>query len=345
MRWHSRSMMSSVFVAFLAIVLAVGTGCFDSSPPPSGGGDNDGLNVGEQNHDDPDAGPTDDAEDNHNQEVDANQGISGECPGAGVHPVGDDDDVSTSVQVEPGETLRWVTIGDYNPEDRDLVYEWTVVASPDGASASLVPDAFEPEPMLEVDATGDYEVEVDVSGADYLEDCEPASATATVFEADGDVHIQLTWHSPTVEDQYGGPDPQANAGTDLSTHYKPVDTAWGGSESVFYLQMEQNWGDGGQAALDIDDLYGVDPENINHDNIEEGRYSYGVHYYCDNNYGESIAQVRVYFGDQLYDEYTQSLDGTDYFWHVGDVVGGDDPGFDVVDEVDEERPELSSCSL
>lgn len=325
---------SFLLVGGLVVLLAVGIGCSDRPPPPSGGGSGD--NVNQTNGGEVDAGSDveNDAQDN--------QQVQEGCPTAEAQ-IGDGDS-SPTVDAEIGDAVGLTTTGEYNPDERELDYEWTIVVRPDGSNAELDPDGTVVEPVLEVDTVGLFEVEVDVSGADDLEDCEPAFATIEVSESADDILIRLSWSSPTVEQEHGGPDADEEIGTDLSTHYKMDDSPWGADDAVSYMSMNRDWGDDGDPQLDIDDNYGVDPEHIVHDDpADGGRYSYGVHYFCDNGYGESIATVEVFVEGTLIAEHERTLDETGDFWHVGDVVWGDEPSFEFVDEYQGEISELFDC--
>ncbi len=233
--------------------------------------------------------------------------------------------------------------GSHDPDGTDLSYEWAVISRPAGSQAEIEPSHTDPNPEFEVDIVGHFQIELIVYDEYGLANCEPAileiDATPT-----GDIHVQLVWSAPQVDEQ-GGPDPAAGFGTDLDIHYVHQDTMWGETDSVYWRYPSHDWGAHGEADLDIDDLYGSDPENINHsDPMDGGFYRVGVHYYCDNNYGPADATVRIYFDDSLEFEETERMEATDHFWHTA-VIQWDamDPGIDFVDDYSESISDLSSC--
>ncbi|MFU8805490.1 MAG: hypothetical protein ACNA8W_16885, partial [Bradymonadaceae bacterium] len=90
---------------------------------------------------------------------------------------------------------------------------------------------------------------------------------------------------------------------------------------VFWRNREQNWGTQANpsiARLDIDDLYGMRPEVISHENPEDGlNYAVGAYYYRDSGFGPSDATVLIYVNGALRGEFQNSLPATGHFWYVG----------------------------
>ncbi len=85
--------------------------------------------------------------------------------------------------------------------------------------------------------------------------------------------------------------------------------------------------------LDLDDVEGGGPENINIRTPSNGTYRLGVHYYTDDGFGASTVSLRVFCAGRVAAEIgpvvlqPAGLDG-DFdteFWEVGDIVwsGGD----------------------
>ena len=98
----------------------------------------------------------------------------------------------------------------------------------------------------------------------------------------------------------------------------------------YYANMTPDWGVAGDITddpfLDIDDLQGPGPENINVDELSDGTYRIWVHYYSDTGSGGSggggsstaaNATVDVYIGGTLAASYgPQRLNGTSDSWDV-----------------------------
>ena len=89
--------------------------------------------------------------------------------------------------------------------------------------------------------------------------------------------------------------------------------------------MNPDWGESGSPeddpSLDIDDVDGSGPENINLNEPERDRtYAIGVYYYSDRGMGESYATIRVFIdGILVYQAEDKELDRTGYFWDVGRI--------------------------
>ncbi len=229
-----------------------------------------------------------------------------------------------------------------DPDGTDLTYEWSVLQRPNGSLADIEPDHTQADPEFEVDIVGFFELELTVYDEHGLSNCEPAIVTIDATP-DEDIHVQLVWEAPEVN-QSGGPDGNAQRGTDLDIHYVHEDSYWGENDVINWTNTEENWGGDGTAVLDIDDLWGEDPENINHsDPMNERSYRVGVHYYCDKNWGPADATVRIYFGVNIHDEFERRMEATDHFWYVGDINWGEPADFTFHDQYQTSMQQLSSC--
>ncbi len=168
---------------------------------------------------------------------------------------------------------------------------------------------------------GTYVVELNVWNGLGVKSCQPARMTLNAI-ADQDIHIQLVWHTPNDPDQT-----DAN-GADLDIHllHPNGNFHWNLPPwDCFWQNMAPDWGQQGDAtddpSLDIDDIDGAGPENINLDNPESGAtYHVGVYYFSDHNYGTSYATVRLYLGGQLAFEQDRKRMTSQEFWHAADIA-------------------------
>ncbi len=261
-------------------------------------------------------------------------GVDAECPVAvAAGSVGGAAAPDTTVIATNQDVVHLTSAGSEDPDGTDLSYEWSVITRPDGSMSEIQPSPFEPEPQFEVDIVGDFKIELTVYDETGLRNCEPAIVDILAAPTE-DIHIQLTWSAPEVDSTYGGPNSDMGIGTDLDVHYlsPAVNDNWGSSDTIYYWYPEQDWGEYGYAVLDIDDLYGENPENINHTDPALGeRYRLGVHYFDDKNHGPADARVRVYFDDYLHDQYEKRLNGTGDFWYLGNIEWAETPYVDFQD--------------
>ena len=89
--------------------------------------------------------------------------------------------------------------------------------------------------------------------------------------------------------------------------------------------------DANDPRLDLDDVEGSGPENINVRTPRDGTYRLGVHYWDADGFGDSTVTVRIYCGGRLAQEFEPVImrdagsfgsDDTE-FWEVADIVWDD----------------------
>ena len=85
-----------------------------------------------------------------------------------------------------------------------------------------------------------------------------------------------------------------------------------------------DWGVSGPAGnptLDLDDVQGFGPENVNIEAPTDGAtYKVSVHYWSDDGLGSTTATIRIYLSGQLQFEAAQSLNTTGRTWDVADIA-------------------------
>ncbi|MEE2756244.1 MAG: choice-of-anchor D domain-containing protein [Myxococcota bacterium] len=256
------------------------------------------------------------------------------------------------------------------PDGRPIRYEWTVIQRPTGSTAAPVEsftdpvrpqeggpsdDSATPTAEFFVDIAGEYLIELTVTdrlGAMAPSDpCpQPGSRVRIVAEPLADIHVQLLWTTPRDSDD-------DDMGADVDLHLgHPARMGWFDAlYDCYYVNPRPDWGIPNQFAddpsLDIDDIGGGGPENINLDNPEStqrlgGPYDVGAHYFRASmanfgggDYGTSIATVRIYLAGELAYEGEKELRETNDFWEVGSIVWTDDEQrFLEIDRVFESSP-------
>lgn len=240
------------------------------------------------------------------------------------------------------------------PDGRPVRYQWTVVQRPEGSTAMPVeqfdnpvrpadggrPDSeATPTAQFFVDLAGDYVIELRVvdnlDAAAPSEACPQAPAQVRIHATpDEDIHVQLVWDTP------GDPDQTDNDGSDVDVWFlHPSAVEW--VELIdrlrcYYGNPNPDWGMSNNPdddpSLDIDDVSGAGPENINLNNPENtqqlgGAYRVGVHYYRSwqetgggGEYGPSLVTVRIYLGGAVAYEGERELFDSGDFWEVASIV-------------------------
>jgi hypothetical protein len=214
-----------------------------------------------------------------------------------------DDVVVTGVGSRPGSTGG--TIQDY---------AWSVDVAP-GSGVRIVRDGSGSTPTAHfefagnrrgLDAAGPYIVYLTVTDDNGATSTNMGQITLNASAGTGLV-VQLSWDTDT----------------DIDLHLnRGDDNGWCSTESdCYYGNKTPSWG----ARLDIDDLDGFGPENVNHDSPPDGAYRIGVTYYS----GGSIfggggspatqAQVKIFYGGALLDEFFGTLNAAGDHWFPATV--------------------------
>ncbi len=237
-----------------------------------------------------------------------------------------------------GEVRRWV---------------WSVVERPSGSVSRIVEsftsnlepaaggepdDEQTPRALFFVDLAGRYTLELRVFDNLGQESCAPRATALVEIEAvpQKDLHIQLVWSTP--ED----PDETDDRGTDIDLHFKhqTAGASWGGAAGVwdcYFRNKSPDWGAVGEflddPSLDIDDINGAGPENVNLNRPEVGvTYEVGALYFrAESTFGEmgrdprvehqSYVTTRIFARGELVAELVdRELNSVNQLWHAASVT-------------------------
>jgi len=196
--------------------------------------------------------------------------------------------------VDPSEVLAihesadWIGNLSYDPDGSIASYSWTLYNSPAGATA-LMPGGSANRRGFTPDVAGEYIGELIVTDNDGLIS-EPCYATLNATAGDG-LWIEMFW-------TYTGDDMDLHLLDDggvltTATDCYFANCTWG----------SLNWGGAGTTddpILDLDDIPGTGPENINIDSPDRGTYTVYVHDYPGSVYaGHNDVTVNVYLSSRL----------------------------------------------
>lgn len=195
----------------------------------------------------------------------------------------------------------------YDPNGYALVdYAWTLTDAPDGSS-TVLEDTVGDSAELFFDIAGEYEVQLKVTN-EYGVASAPAKYRVDAIPVD-DIHVELLWDTANAD-----LDLHMLNGTDAEFFVEPDD--------VCYCNSHPNWGDSSNPdddpRLDLDDLSGYGPENINILHPAANEYPVRVHYFDDNGDGAVTATVRYYIHGELELETSKVLQ-RDEVWSAGIV--------------------------
>jgi hypothetical protein len=224
-----------------------------------------------------------------------------------------------SIFTRPLETLQLDASASYDPDRALSGYRWRVLERPNDSTAQIAPSTDVPNPTFFLDLAGTYTFELTVFDDDGLESCNAALVTVRVVP-DEALHVQLVWHTPN------DPNETDNFGADLDLHLMRIPGEWDTAPwDCHWKNMAPDWGVQGSGnddpSLDIDDVDGAGPENINLDMPqEETIYAVGVHLYSDREFGPSYATIRVFIhGNLVFERTNQELARTGFFWDVARI--------------------------
>jgi hypothetical protein len=200
-------------------------------------------------------------------------------------------------------------------------YAWTIVQKPVESSIQLTqPGAMETGFFFSssggnyqgLDVAGTFVVRLEVTDEDGLTSTNDARVTLNAVPSER-LHVQLTWDTPV---------------NDIDLHLIRGSGPYCSAQSCYYANCKPtsfnrpNW-DGlpghtaGDPTLDVDDLGGYGPENINIDQPIDSTYTVGVHFYSGNQPNNSTLKIFVNGG--LAYEATRLLSSSDDFWEVAQI--------------------------
>ncbi len=230
----------------------------------------------------------------------------------------------------PLDTVRFNVDGSRAFDGREIVrYSWSISARPIDSSAQLS-ELDAKSNALFLDLAGEYTVELEVWDSDGIRSCQPARMQIRAI-SDEDIHIQLVWDTPNDPNQL-----DVN-GSDIDLHLLNPRGSWNERPyDCFWQNLNPDWGTRrpgnsdfcatpnssgchDDPSLDIDDVDGWGPENINMNNPTAMKYGVGVHYFSDHGYGVSRATVRIFINGLLEREFLRQSMSDEEFWYVGDV--------------------------
>lgn len=196
-----------------------------------------------------------------------------------------------------------------------LTYHWTVRSLPDGSASAEYFTEVTDVAYLQTDIAGEYTVALQVTNSIDLLSA-PAACTVNAIPEE-DLHVELIWSTP---------------GADVDLHLlNGIGSFYVKPDDCNYCNRNPEWGESGDLdnpSLDIDDLYGYGPENINVQTPAGDTYSVKVHYYETNGDGDLTATVRIYVYGVLAEEYSKVL-RRDKVWDVAQIRM---PDGDVIEE-------------
>ena len=181
--------------------------------------------------------------------------------------------VSPSVVEAIAEAATWSGGGSMDPGGSPLTYEWTLVSQPMGSAVSIPsgPPTSPSRADFFADLAGEYVGQLVVTNAEGLSS--PPCEAILIAEPNADLWVEMFWEYP---------------GDDMDLHLvAPGGTLRTSSDCYYVNCVEGSWSGGldwgvtgvgiDDPSLDLDDIPGTGPENINIEEPESGIYTVVVH--------------------------------------------------------------------
>jgi len=160
-----------------------------------------------------------------------------------------------------------------------------------------------------LDVAGTYVVRLTVTDSESLQSTNDARVTLNAVPGE-DLHVQVTW-------DHGDADIDLHLVRNNGFPYTDEDCYYANCKGANGL----DWGGGGgNPHLDVDDIDGFGPENINIAQPNNGTYQVAVHYYAPHSGTVEVGiNVKIFVRGGLRGEYTRQLTACNQYWAVADV--------------------------
>ena len=206
--------------------------------------------------------------------------------------------------VDPPETIQLDGSASYDPGGWEITdYDWSLAVRPNGSGGELQ-DTVGDETEAFFDIAGRYEVQLVVTNELGVASA-PAKYSVEAVPTDA-IHVEMIWDA-------------ANADVDLHMLASEDATLFERPDDACYCNPNPDWGTSAEEddpSLDLDDVGGYGPENINIQEPADGDYPVRVHYFDHNGDGALTATVRFYLDGELFSEESMVL-SRDEVWEAG----------------------------
>ena len=243
--------------------------------------------------------------------VDPTATINGEATGSA--PVADCYVDPAALEPNTGQEATWYGIDSYDPTGAAITdYDWTLISKPAGSQVSMPAGSSANRSRFSPDLAGDYIGQLIVTNEFGIES---APCQTTLVGVPGqDLWVQMSW---------------TEAGDDMDLHMTYNGGAYNSSNDCYFancksLSMPLDWGVVGDTTdnplLDLDDISGIGPENINMESPSNGTYTVVVHDYPSSSFtGGNDVTVTIFLGGAQVWTGTKTISGEDTFTEFAEI--------------------------
>ena len=215
------------------------------------------------------------------------------------------------------ETTNWMGEDSYDPSGAIInEYNWVLIDAPSGATATM-PNGTANRLYFRPDVAGTYTAQLTVYN-EFGQASEPCITSMEAIPAES-LWIELFWQ---------------HSGDDMDLHLLAPGGGLESNNDCYYMNcVGGGWLDWGQIgntdddpSLDIDDIPGTGPENINIYEPADGTFQVYVHDFPSSIYTASNdVTVRIYVGGTLAYEDTKTISGEDTYTHFATIEWSEEP--------------------
>lgn len=208
------------------------------------------------------------------------------------------------------QSAEWVGNTSYDTNGQNIIgFEWSLISAPAGTTANIAsttPNVRNFTP----DLAGEYVAQLVVTN-DIGQVSEPCITTLTAQAGDG-LWIEMFW---------------TYSGDDMDLHLVNPAGSLTTNGDCYYANCTTgmlDWGIRGDSSddpmLDLDDIAGTGPENINIDSPQRGVYTVYIHDYPGSVYsGRNDVTTNIYVNGSVYWTDTRNIDNENYYAPICEV--------------------------
>lgn len=194
----------------------------------------------------------------------------------------------------------WKGNQSFDPNGRPITHQWTLVSKPAGSASRMPGGTSANRSGFQADVVGDYVGQLVVTN-DLGASSQPCLVTLTA-ESNASLWVEMSW---------------AHSGDDMDLHLIRNGANRNSNNDCYYSNCIGGlaWGQAGAAdnpRLDLDNIPGRGPENINITAPSDASYTVDVHDYPGSVYqGANAVHVRIFVDGLVVFDETRNLTGED----------------------------------